>query len=562
VKHKRSLGETLVEEGIISREQLTQAQEEEKRSGQHLRKVVVRMGLIEEEDLVELLSDKLNVPRIELGNYLIDPKIVELVPEPLARKYDLMPVFKIGNRLTCAMVDPWNVFALDELRMKTNFTIEPAVATEAEIRRSLDEHYGVKGSMEEVIRSINEEKPRLKDQKELDLKELEGIVKEPVVIKLVNLMIIEAVHQGASDIHIEPEEKNLNMRFRVDGMLREIPSPPKHLQSALISRIKILADLDIAERRVPQDGRFNIRMEGKEIDVRVSCLPTLYGENVVLRLLDVSSALLSLTQLGFSKEVLDRYQRLIHEPYGIILVTGPTGSGKTTTLYSSLDKINTVEKNIITIEDPIEYRLNGIRQTQVNVKVNFTFVNGLRSILRQDPNVIMVGEIRDRETAEIAIQAALTGHLVFSTLHTNDAAGAVTRLTDMGIEPFLVASSVLGILAQRLMRTICKDCKEEYEPSAEALKVFGTDLPVGMKFFKGRGCAKCMATGYRGRLGVFELMIPDEKIRDLTMKKGTRSDIKKHAQWLGMKTLREEGVRKIQEGLTTVEEVLRVSREE
>ena len=562
MKHKRSLGETLVEEGIISREQLTQAQEEEKRSGQHLRKVVVRMGLIEEEDLVELLSDKLNVPRIELGNYLIDPKIVELVPEPLARKYDLMPVFKIGNRLTCAMVDPWNVFALDELRMKTNFTIEPAVATEAEIRRSLDEHYGVKGSMEEVIRSINEEKPRLKDQKELDLKELEGIVKEPVVIKLVNLMIIEAVHQGASDIHIEPEEKNLNMRFRVDGMLREIPSPPKHLQSALISRIKILADLDIAERRVPQDGRFNIRMEGKEIDVRVSCLPTLYGENVVLRLLDVSSALLSLTQLGFSKEVLDRYQRLIHEPYGIILVTGPTGSGKTTTLYSSLDKINTVEKNIITIEDPIEYRLNGIRQTQVNVKVNFTFVNGLRSILRQDPNVIMVGEIRDRETAEIAIQAALTGHLVFSTLHTNDAAGAVTRLTDMGIEPFLVASSVLGILAQRLMRTICKDCKEEYEPSAEALKVFGTDLPVGMKFFKGRGCAKCMATGYRGRLGVFELMIPDEKIRDLTMKKGTRSDIKKHAQWLGMKTLREEGVRKIQEGLTTVEEVLRVSREE
>ncbi len=562
MKHKRSLGETLVEEGIISREQLTQAQEEEKRSGQHLRKVVVRMGLIEEEDLVELLSDKLNVPRIELGNYLIDPKIVELVPELLARKYDLMPVFKIGNRLTCAMVDPWNVFALDELRMKTNFTIEPAVATEAEIRRSLDEHYGVKGSMEEVIRSIDEEKPRLKDQKELDLKELEGIVKEPVVIKLVNLMIIEAVHQGASDIHIEPEEKNLNMRFRVDGMLREIPSPPKHLQSALISRIKILADLDIAERRVPQDGRFNIRMEGKEIDVRVSCLPTLYGENVVLRLLDVSSALLSLTQLGFSKEVLDRYQRLVHEPYGIILVTGPTGSGKTTTLYSSLDKINTVEKNIITIEDPIEYRLNGIRQTQVNVKVNFTFVNGLRSILRQDPNVIMVGEIRDRETAEIAIQAALTGHLVFSTLHTNDAAGAVTRLTDMGIEPFLVASSVLGILAQRLMRTICKDCKEEYEASAEALKVLGADLPVGMKFFKGRGCAKCMATGYRGRLGVFELMIPDEKIRDLTMKKGTRGDIKKHAQWLGMKTLREEGVRKIQEGLTTVEEVLRVSREE
>ncbi len=563
MKHKRSLGETLVEEGIITRSQLAQAQEEEKRSGQHLRKVVVRMGLIEENDLVELLSNKLNVPRIELENYLIDPKIVELIPEALARKYDLMPVFKIGNRLTCAMVDPWNVFALDELRMKTNFVIEPAVATEAEIRRALDEHYGVRGSMEEVIRSIDEEKPGLKDLKEDDLKELEGIVKEPVVIKLVNLMIFEAVREGASDIHIEPEEKRLKMRFRVDGMLREVPSPPKHLQSALISRIKILADLDIAERRIPQDGRFNIRMEGKEIDVRVSCLPTLYGENVVLRLLDVSGALLSLTHLGFTKDVFDRYQQLIQEPYGIILVSGPTGSGKTTTLYSSLDKINTVEKNIITIEDPIEYRLTGVRQTQVNVKVNFTFANGLRSILRQDPNVIMVGEIRDKDTAEIAIQAALTGHLVFSTLHTNDAAGAITRLIDMGIEPFLVASSILGVLAQRLLRTICKECKEEYKPSAESLKFFGTEMPVAdMRFFKGKGCPKCMETGYKGRIGIFELMIPDEKIRDLTMKKGTRGEIKKHAHWLGMKTLREEGVRKIQEGLTTVEEVLRVSREE
>lgn len=563
MKHRRSLGETLVEEGIITREQLSQAQEEEKRSGQHLRKVVVRMGLIEENDLVELLADKLNIPRIELENYLIDPKIIELVPEPLARKYDLMPVFKIGNRLTCAMVDPWNVFAFDELRMKTNFVIEPAVATEAEIRQALDEHYGVRGSMEEVIRSIDEERPGLKDLKEEDLKELEGIVKEPVVIKLVNLMILEAVHDGASDIHIEPEEKRLKMRFRVDGMLREVPSPPKHLQSALISRIKILAELDIAERRIPQDGRFNIRMEGKEIDVRVSCLPTMYGENVVLRLLDVSGALLPLTHLGFSKDVFDRYQQLIQEPYGIILVSGPTGSGKTTTLYSSLDKINTVEKNIITIEDPVEYRLTGIRQTQVNVKVNLTFANGLRSILRQDPNVIMVGEIRDKDTAEIAIQAALTGHLVFSTLHTNDAAGAITRLIDMGIEPFLVASSILGVLAQRLLRTICKECKTEYKPSPESLKFLGGELPAeGTRFFKGAGCPKCMETGYKGRIGIFELMIPDEKVRELTMKKGTRGEIKKHAQWLGMKTLREEGVRKIQEGLTTIEEVLRVSREE
>ncbi len=562
MKQKKSLGETLVEEGIITAAQLAQVQTEERRSGQRLHKIIVRMGLIDEEDLVTLISEKLDVPRIELANYLIDPKIVELVPEALARKYEVMPVFKIGSRLTCAMADPWNVFVLDELRMKTHFVIEPAVATEAEVKKALDEHYGAKGSMEEMINSMDTEKLAAPEGKEVDIKKLQGMVKEPVVIKLVNLMIMQAIKEGASDIHIEPEETSLKTRFRVDGMLREVPSPPKHLQSALISRIKILADLDIAERRIPQDGRFNIRMEGKEVDVRVSCLPTLYGENVVLRLLDVSSALLSLSQLGFSKELMERYEKLILQPYGILLVTGPTGSGKTTTLYSSLAKINTTEKNIITIEDPIEYRLPGIRQTQVNAKVNLTFANGLRSILRQDPNVIMVGEIRDRETAEIAIQAALTGHLVLSTLHTNDAAGAITRMMDMGIEPFLVASSVMGVLAQRLVRTLCKECKVEYTPSQEALSGLGLEAGPGVKFFKGKGCPKCLTTGYKGRLGIFELMQPDETLRNLILTRASRGEIKKRAQTIGMVPLREYGNQKIREGLTTVEEILRVTREE
>lgn len=565
MKQKKSLGETLVEEGIITAQQLAQARVEEKRSGERLRKVIVKMGLIDEEDLVTLVSEKLHVPRIELASYLVDPKVVELVPESLARKYEVMPVFKIGNRLTCAMADPWNVFALDELRVKTHFVIEPAVATQGEIKKALDEHYGAKGSLQEVIQSLDAEKLDVPEGKEVDLKKLEGIVKEPVVVKLVNLLIMQAIREGASDIHIEPEESRLKTRFRVDGILREVTSSPKHLQSAIVSRIKILADLDIAERRIPQDGRFHLKMEGKEIDVRVSCLPTLYGENVVLRLLDVSSALLSLSQLGFSKELLEKCEKLIRQPYGIILVTGPTGSGKTTTLYASLDKINTVDKNIITIEDPIEYRLEGIRQTQINPKVNLTFANGLRSILRQDPNVIMVGEIRDRETSEIAIQAALTGHLVLSTLHTNDAAGAITRLTDMGVEPFLVASSIIGVLAQRLVRTLCKECKESCPLSAFGGQLGDLGLEAQdkeLRVFRKKGCQKCLETGYKGRIGIFELMQLDEKMRGLILAKASRGEIKKQAQSAGLIPLREMGIQKILEGLTTIEEVLRVTRDE
>ncbi|MCX5713545.1 MAG: type II secretion system ATPase GspE [Candidatus Omnitrophica bacterium] len=562
-KQRKALGESLVEEGIITREQLAQAEAEEKKSGQALRKVLVRMGLVAEEDLVSFLSKILEIPRIELNNYLIDPKVVELVPEELARKYELIPVLKIGNRLTCAMIDPWNIFALDEIRAKTNLVVEPSLATEAEIKKALDEQYGVKGSIEELIKSIDVENLRTGDNKKIYPKKLQDLVEEPVVVRLVNLMIMKAISEGASDIHLEPEEEVLKVRFRVDGILHEESSPPKHLESAIISRIKIMANLNISERRLPQDGRFTIKAEGKQIDVRISCVPTIYGENLVMRLLDVSSALLGLEQLGFSKDTLDKYNKLIVRPHGMLLVSGPTGSGKTTTLYASLEKINTTEKNIITIEDPVEYKLAGIRQIQIEQKINFTFGNGLRSILRQDPDIIMVGEIRDLDTAEIAIQAALTGHLVFSTLHTNDAPGAITRLIDMGIESFLAASSVIGVLAQRLVRKLCPDCKEKYMPTDEVLRDIGlSGESQGIVFYRGKGCPKCMDTGYKGRLGIYELMLLDDKVRNLIVAKSSTDTIRKQAIASGMITLQEDGIQKVKDGITTAEEVLRVTREE
>jgi len=564
-RQKKSLGESLVDSGIITKEQLQRAKAEEKRLGIRFSKALIKLGFIDEEDLASFLSDKLGIPKIDLSNYLIDSKIIDLVPEKLARKYELIPILKIGNRLTCAMIDPWNIFALDEIRMATNLIIEPAVATEREIKKAIDQYYGAKGTMEDLITSIDEDKLGIGKGGEIDAKKLKDIVEQPVVIRLVNLIVAKAIKDKASDIHIEPEEKVLKTRFRIDGMLREVSSPPKHLQSAIISRIKIMANLDIAERRKPQDGRFNIKMEGREIDVRVSCMPTIYGENVVLRLLDVASALLGLEKLGFSNEILKIYRKIITRPHGIILVTGPTGNGKTTTLYSSLDKINTVEKNIITIEDPVEYKLEGIRQIQVNPKVDLTFANGLRSILRQDPDIIMVGEMRDFETAEIAIQAALTGHLVFSTLHTNDAPGAVTRMIDMGVEPFLVSSSVIAILAQRLVRTICPNCKVEYTPTSEELEDIGLkpkDLKGKPTFYRGKGCAKCDDTGYKGRIGIVEFMVTDDEIRNLIVSRASTDEIRKKAISSGMIAMKDDGIEKIKAGITTVEEVLRVTTEE
>ncbi len=530
------LGQSLVEKGLITTERLRQAELEAKANAKPLRKIIVKKGLISEEDLTAFLSQQFDLPLVDLTNYLIEPEIIDLIPEDLARKHLLVPILKIGDNLTVAMVDPLDVFALDELHMKTGFNIEPALATESAIKKTIDQHYGAKGSLEEVIESLDRQKLEIKPSQEPELKKLQGIAEEPPVVKMVNLMIIEAVHQGASDIHIEPEEDTLRIRFRIDGLLHERAGPPQYLQSAVISRIKIMSDMDISERRTPQDGRIQMKMEGRDIDIRVSCIPTVYGENVVLRLLDRSQVILEPKQLGFSPSVLGQYEKLIRRPHGIILVCGPTGSGKTTTLYASLNVINSEDKNIITIEDPIEYHLAGIRQMQVNPKVGLRFADGLSSVLRQDPDIIMVGEIRNVETAKAAIQAALTGHLVFSTLHTNDAPSAVTRLLDMGIEPFLISSSIIGVLSQRLVRTICKECK-------------------------GKGCNECIRTGFKGRIGIFELMIPSEGIRKLISAKASADEIRKVAVQAGMQLLREDGEKKIKAGKTTKEEVIRVAEE-
>lgn len=570
MREKTDFGESLVKEGIITVEQLNNARSVEKKSGRKLSDVLIGLGLITEEEMAPILSSRLGLLRIKLADYVIDRATIDIVPESLARKYQFIPVLKIDNKLVCAMVDPENLFALDEIRSQTDLIIEPAVATRSEVDKGLEKYYGVKSAWENIIKDIQKEQSAAKevvegkDDYELDVKKLEGMADEPAVIRLVNEVIAKAIGEGASDIHFDPEKDRMRIRFRVDGMLHPIPSPPKNLHAAVVSRIKIMANLNIAERRRPQDGRFNIKAVGKEIDVRVSSMPNIFGEAVVLRLLDAMGALLSLNDQGFPVDVLGKYNKLILKPHGIILVTGPTGSGKTTTLYSSLDKINTDDKNIITIEDPVEYNLQGIRQIQVNPKVDLTFANGLRSILRQDPNVIMVGEIRDRETAEIAIHAALTGHLVLSTLHTNDALGAITRLADMGIEPFLIAHSVIGVLGQRLVRKICKDCKEEYAPSDGILKDLGLDdkkRHKDFRFYEGKGCPNCSRFKYKGRIGIFELLCVDEKTRGLIVDKAPIAEIWNYAHSAGMGSMREDGIKKSLDGITTLEEVLRVTQE-
>ncbi len=538
MKHsKKSLGELLLEFGVISATQWEEALLEEKKTGAPMRKILLKLGIISEEDMVNFISDQLNIPKIELSNYLIDSKVIDLIPEDLARKYQLIPILKIGKTITCAMVDVFNIYALDEIVMKTGLAIEPAIALESEVKKALDDQYSVRGSLSDVIHSMDGSKISGDSSDDLEVEQLKGMGEEPPVIKLVNTMITQAVREGASDIHVEPEEKILGVRFRVDGILHQKESIPKHFQAAIISRLKILAEMNISERRRPQDGRFQMKLENRQIDVRVSTIATVYGENVVMRLLDTSNIVLGLDQIGIEQAILKQYQELLTRSNGIILVTGPTGSGKTTTLYGSLNAINKPDKGIVTIEDPVEYRLSGIRQIQVDPHVELTFANGLRSILRQDPDVIMVGEIRDLETAEIAIQAALTGHLVFATLHTNNAAGAIARLVDIGVEPFLLSSSIIGVVAQRLIRTYCKECK-------------------------GKGCRTCMETGYKGRTGIYELMIPDEKIRELIMNKTSVDEIAKVAQEMGMKSLRDDGLAKVEVGITSKEEVFRVTQDD
>ena len=560
VRQVKTLVDVLLEQGTVSRDQLQQAQAESSRSGVPLKRVILQRGLLTERDLTSAVAGQSGVTSIDLSTYLIKPEVIQLVPEPVARKHVLIPVFRIGQSLTVAMEDPLSFLAIDELRHKTKCEIKTVVATETQIRQAIDQYYGASGTIAEVAKVIQQANLPHRD---------EEAAQEAPVIRLVNLVIMQAVKERASDIHIEPGDGVLRTRFRIDGMLREVAGPPAHLHSAAVSRIKVLAQLDIAEKRKPQDGRFRLSMESKEIDLRVSVIPTQYGEKVVLRLLDSAQALLSLEQLGLDAGMRSQVERLIRAPHGIILVTGPTGSGKTTTLYAGLHLINAAERNIITIEDPVEYRLAGVNQVQVNPKAELTFASALRAFLRQDPDVIMVGEIRDRETAEIGIQAALTGHLVLSTLHTNDAASALTRLVDMGVEPFLIASSVIGILAQRLVRVVCHKCQQSYQPDANIAAEF--QLESGVRLIRGTGCSGCHQTGYRGRIGIFEVLTMTDSIKNLVVAKAAAHAIRSAAGSpsaasavgvgaMAMRSLREDGLAKVRGGLTTIEEVMRVTQ--
>ncbi len=561
LRDDRRFGEILIDSNLITQEQLNRALEEQRGSNQPIGSILVKLGLISPQIFLDTLSEQLDVPYIELADYEIDPVVIDLIPGAMAQKFHLIPLFKIKNALSVAMADPQDVSAIDEIRRFSHLEIEPVLALEEEILLAIEQYYGVSFEMSdtlnEAIQSIEAEAaPTVPEEQEKNLREL---AEDAPVVRLVNMILTQAIKDRASDIHIEPEEDSIRVRYRVDGILREVFSPPKNLQAAIISRIKILAELDIAETRIPQDGRFRIKLGGKEIDVRVSSLPTAYGENIVMRILDKSNILLKLDDLGFTAENLQIVRDMLSNSYGIILVTGPTGSGKTTSLYAFLNTINSVEKNIITLEDPIEYRLHLIRQSQINPKAGLTFASGLRSILRQDPDVIMVGEIRDPETAQIAIESALTGHLVLSTLHTNDAAGAVTRLIEMGVEPFLLSSALIGIIAQRLVRKICPKCREAFSPSPLELKRIGLNAErKDFKFYRGKGCTFCKQSGYKGRIGIYEILKVDDKIRELILSGASSEEIRRTAIKRGMRTLKHDGLFKALKGVTTAEEVMRV----
>lgn len=571
------LGEFLIKEGKITEKQLDQALALQKATGKRLGTVLVDLGYVSEKDIAIALSKQLNIPFLPLSHYELDEEVLKTIPEEVVRKYRVIPVEKIGDNLTVAIADPTDIFVLDELRLITKCNIVPLITLESELNSAIDYYYKKHEDIEEVLRDIKDEKLTedvsvVSEEEELDLSQMRNLAQEAPVVKLVNALIAEAVRERASDIHIEPYEDTLRVRYRIDGVLHEVSSPPKRLHPAIVSRIKILSQLDIAERRLPQDSRFKVKIEDREIDIRVSIVPTVFGEKVVLRLLDRSSLVLDMKQLGFEQDALELFEETIRKPYGLILVTGPTGSGKTTTLYTALQTINSPTRNILTVEDPVEYELYGVNQVQARPDIGLTFAAALRAFLRQDPDIILVGEIRDIETAEIAIKAALTGHLVFSTLHTNDAPSSITRLIDMGVEPFLVTASLLMIVAQRLARKICPRCKEEYVPSQKLLRALGIDGTVGevdpslipkdlksLRFYRGRGCNYCNQTGYRGRIGLFEVLSVNEKIREAIIDGASVSTIRKLARENGMRTLRESGIKKVLDGITTVEEVLGVT---
>ncbi len=567
--NRARLGELLVSEGVISQDQLHEALREHRRSKERLGAVLARRGLVTEERLVELLSKEHGLPSVDIRQQVVSAEIVALVPAHLARKHEVLPLSRVDGALTVAMSDPTNVVAMDEIAAATRLTVLPVVAAGAAIRAAIERHYAKpvsnSSSMDDVLSELNDATVEVVSEDDTrvqsEVVELRDAADGAPVVKFVNKVLLDAIRRGASDLHWEPYEKNFRIRFRIDGVMHEMVSPPKKVEAAVISRLKIMANLDISERRLPQDGRIKLRHGSREIDFRVSILPTIFGEKAVLRILDKESLQLDLTKLGFDAWSYEKFTHAIHQPYGMVLITGPTGSGKTTTLYSAISTINAPEHNIMTAEDPVEYNLKGVNQVQVNDGIGRTFAAVLRSFLRQDPDVILVGETRDLETAQISVRAALTGHLVFTTLHTNDCPSTVARLVDMGIQPFLLSSALLLMLAQRLGRRICKDCKQPVEGNEEDLVRYG-HVPQGrgsVTLYRGAGCATCNFTGMKGRVAIYEVMPISETIRDMILEDASTAVLRAQAQKEGMKTLRQAGMAKVLEGVTTVEEVVRVT---
>jgi type IV pilus assembly protein PilB len=592
------LGELLIKRNYITPDQLKKALDEQKLKGGRLESNLVRLGYVKEDELLSFLSAQYRVPSVKISKMEINPAVIKLIPSSISKKYFIIPINRIGPKLTLAMADPSNIVVIDEIKFMTGYNVEPVVASETEIIDAIKKYYGGGGnvaglgtvSFEASDYDLDSGKAGaldgiMLDDDVVDVEDFDKLVHGAVdnvevvdtqvnddsvdmegpIIKIVNGILIKAIKLGASDIHFEPYERTFRVRYRIDGVLRRDMSLPVQIKNAMTSRLKIMAKLDIAEKRLPQDGRIKLRMgKGGEMDFRVSSIPTLFGEKVVLRLLDKSALQLDMTKLGFEESSLADLKAAIHKPVGMILVTGPTGSGKTTTLYSALSELNKESDNIITAEDPVEYNFMGINQVQMHEEIGLTFASALRSFLRQDPDIIMVGEIRDFETAQIAVQAALTGHLVLSTVHTNDAPGTINRLIDMGIEPFLISSAVILILAQRLIRKICMDCREPVKVHPQLLIDLGIppDEVRSLQVYKGKGCSICNNTGYKGRLGLYEVMPMKEEIKELVLSRASNSEIKKEAIRLGMKTLRQSGISKIKDGVTTIEEVLRSTIED
>jgi type IV pilus assembly protein PilB len=558
------IGELLVQKNLLSEEQLKRAKEEARTSGTRIGYQITKLGFVGEEKVAEAVSNQYGVPTIELDEFEVDPEVIGLIPEEVATKHTILPVNRAGSTLIVAMSDPSNIFAIDDIKFLTGYNVEVVVAAEEAIRRAIDRYYDKGADLDEVMAGFDDnEFEVIGDEEGPSLEELEKAVEDAPVVKLVNLVLTDAIKKNASDIHIEPYEKDFRVRYRIDGVLYEVMRPPRKLRNPLTSRVKIMADLDIAERRLPQDGRIKLKMgKSKEMDYRVSVLPTLFGEKIVLRLLDKGNLQLDMTKLGFEEKQLSDFKRAIHLPFGMVLVTGPTGSGKTTTLYSALSELNKTSENISTAEDPVEFNLAGINQVQMKEDIGLNFAASLRAFLRQDPDIIMVGEIRDFETAEIAIKAALTGHMVLSTLHTNDAPSTINRLLNMGIEPFLVASSVNAIVAQRLARKICPECKQEDAAiTREELEQAGLTPDEAKKCrpMKGAGCGNCSETGFKGRIAVYEVMVATETLKEFVLNGASSTEIKREAIRAGMSTLRRSVLNKVMEQTTTLAEVFRVS---